>query len=54
VGFPLEVLIGSDIEKKQAYPTSQNAIISSQEIMGVIGIIELAYGKFILIEASTC
>ncbi|KAI8897472.1 SacI homology domain-containing protein [Globomyces pollinis-pini] len=35
-------------EKQTVFPTSQNAIIYTQEIMGVMGILQLSFGKYLL------
>ncbi|KAL2920056.1 Phosphoinositide phosphatase sac1 [Polyrhizophydium stewartii] len=50
---PSQMLVISDAgivvqDRKQAYPTSSNAIVSSHEIMGIVGILELAYGKYLI------
>jgi hypothetical protein len=54
---PTQMLVISDsgisvCEKSQVFPTSQNAILSSQEVMGVIGILELTYGKYLIAVTS--
>jgi hypothetical protein len=56
---PTKMLVISDSgisvgEKKLVYPTSTNAIVSSQEIMGIMGILELTFGSCRLIQESIC
>ncbi|KAI8926150.1 SacI homology domain-containing protein [Entophlyctis helioformis] len=50
---PTQMLVISDggiavQDRRQAYPTAGNSIISSHEIMGVLGILELSYGKYLI------
>ncbi|KAJ3086427.1 hypothetical protein HK102_013156 [Quaeritorhiza haematococci] len=39
-------------DKRQAYPTESGSILSSQEIFGVLGLIELCFAKYLLVVTN--